>query len=119
MREKKFINFTNHKSEAWEQKQIDAAREYGEIMDIPFPNVDPQCSEQEIKEIGEQCCREILWHNPEAVLCQGEFTLTVEIVQRLKSAGVRVLAACSERVVTEREGIKTSVFRFVRFREYN
>ena len=37
--EKVFVNFTNHPSETWEEKQIEAAHQYGKIVDLPFPNV--------------------------------------------------------------------------------
>ena len=31
-----FINFSNHPSEAWGKAQLNAAMEYGEVIDIPF-----------------------------------------------------------------------------------
>lgn len=98
---------------------MDAARSYGEIVDIPFPNVNPHSSEDDVKKLGKQYCDEILRYQPEAVLCQGEFTLAVDVIRRLEAAGVRVVAACSERVVTEEDGVKKSIFRFVRFRAYS
>ena len=65
----------------------------------------------------------ILMQKPAAVLCQGEFTLAFAVTERLKAAGVVVLAASSDRVIeTEAdengETRKVSVFRFTRFRRY-
>ena len=65
----------------------------------------------------------ILSMEPAAVLCQGEFTYTFAMVERLKALGVPTMAACSERVVEEQldaDGStrKISKFRFVRFRMY-
>lgn len=116
--EKIFINFTNHRSEFWCKKQIDEAEKYGVIIDIPFPDVDPFWSEQEIQKSGEKYYNEIMAYAPAAVLCQGEFTLALNVIKRLQKSGVTVVAACSRRSVSEAAGTKVSVFEFVRFREY-
>ena len=36
-----FINLSNHRSENWGNDQIEAASRFGEIVDLPFPNVEP------------------------------------------------------------------------------
>ena len=113
-----FINFSNHRSDFWCEKQIDAAEKYGMIIDIPFPAVDSCCTEQEIEKAGEKYYKEIMHFDPAAVLCQGEFTLAVNVITRLKKRGVKVVAACSERNVSEIGGSKESMFDFVQFREY-
>jgi hypothetical protein len=55
-------------------------------------------------------------------LCQGEFYLSYAVVDRLKSSGIKVVAACSRREVEEiytaDETKKISRFVFVQFREY-
>lgn len=38
---KVFINCSNHPSERWSREQKQAAEGYGEIVDLPFPEVDP------------------------------------------------------------------------------
>lgn len=57
-----------------------------------------------------------------AVMAQGEFTLTYAVVNRLKSMGITVISAVSERIVMEQvengEVRKTVIFRFAGFREY-
>lgn len=113
-----FINFTNHRSDLWCAKQIDAAEKFGTIIDIPFPDVAPFYTEQEIEKLGEKYYNEIMSFDPAAVLCQGEFTLAVNVITRLKKSGVKVVAACSKRNVSESGGTKVSVFDFVQFREY-
>jgi hypothetical protein len=60
---------------------------------------------------------------PAAVLCQGEYCYTYAVVHRLRDAGITVLAACSERMVEERQEADGSVrrvsrFCFTRFRRY-
>ena len=43
-----FINFSNHPSKAWGKTQLNAAMEYGEVIDIPFPAVNPYSNKEEI-----------------------------------------------------------------------
>ena len=92
-------------------------------MDIKFPAVDSNVSETEILKIADQCTKLILARSPAAVMCQGEFSLTYAVVCRLKKEGIKVLTACSERLVVEGKGAKDEYlkqvrFKFIRFREY-
>ena len=113
-----FINFTNHPSELWGAEEKHAARQYGEIVELPFPAVDPQKDRDYITKLAEECVSRMLLLNPAAVLCQGEFCLVYQVVSRLKEEGITVLSACSERITTEEQGKKVSVFKFRQFREY-
>lgn len=123
MEENILVNFSNHPSERWEDKQRKAAEEYGRIVDIPFPQVPPEASGREVQLLAHDCLREIEALHPSAVMCQGEFTLSYAVVAGLLSKGIPCLAACSERMVREtvdEDGNirKESRFEFVRFREY-
>jgi len=118
-----FINFTNHPSTKWSLNQLNNAKIYGDITDIPFPEVNPDGDEKYILQLTNQYVSEILKYNPNAVLCQGEMTLAFKIANLLISKGIIVLAACSKRIVTEKIGengetIKNAEFHFVRFRKY-
>lgn len=118
-----FINFTNHPSEKWSVQQINASVIYGEIRDIPFPNIRSELTEAEVERLGEEYVLMITDLHPTAVLCQGEFTLCFFIICRLQEKGIRVFSACSERAVSEKvtDGGGTeriSVFHFVKYREY-
>ena len=120
---KNFINHTNHPSNRWSAEQIAAAEVFGEILDLPFPAVNPYATSEEIRELVELNLQKILELEPAAVLCQGEFNYTFEMTARLKSFGVKVLAATSERVSIEEiqpDGSTRQIsnFRFVKFREY-
>lgn len=48
MSEKIFINFSNHPSGRWDVKQKKASEQYGRIVDIPFPMVPAQASQEEV-----------------------------------------------------------------------
>lgn len=120
-----FINLSNHPSDKWGNKQLEEARKFGDIVDIPFPLISAEYDEKEIVKIADEYSERIrsLVDRDGAVMVQGEFTLTFAIVNRLKSNGIKVLSACSERIVTETvdekdEEIKIVKFNFVKFREY-
>lgn len=112
------INFSNHPCARWCTEQIRQAESYGKIVDILFPAVDPQADEAEICRIGREYVQQIMSYCPAAVLCQGEFTLAYFVIGQLKKNHIPVLAACSERKVTEEGNVRKSIFEFVRFREY-
>lgn len=113
-----FINFTNHPSDKWDGKQTTAAEVYGQIIDVPFPAVNPKASEEEIEQLAQQCIEQIMKLQPSCVLCQGEFTLCFQVVNDLKQKGIKVVSACSERNVVEQGEKKIAFFCFVQFREY-
>ena len=119
-----FINFTNHPSNKWSKEQIAAAKEIGDVYDIPFPNVDPEGDEDYIKLVANDYVKRILVNKPSAVLCQGEMTLAFTVASILLAEhGIPVIAACSERIVTEvaeesGEIRKQSYYKFKKFREY-
>ena len=121
--DKVFINHTNHPSAKWSVEQKNAAEKIGKIVDIPFPEVPPNIDSAAVHEMVLNKLQEILELAPTAVLCQGEFNYTVAMAEELKNRGIPVMAATSERVVseiTEADGStkRVSVFNFVRFREY-
>ncbi len=118
-----FVNCSNFKCFRWSEEQREAAKEYGELKEIPFPVVKATTTEEEIIALADKTVGKIMELKPDVVLCQGEFTLSFAIVERLKKAGVTVVTPCSERVVSERKNEdgnveKTVHFEFVGFRKY-
>ena len=118
-----FINFTNHPFAAWSSAQLNAAKAYGEITDIAFPDIRPDITDQEMDALVSRYANQLIRLKPDAVLCQGEYTFAFSIVSILLERNVRVLAACSERVSTETTDESGTVFRksqfvFRRFRDY-
>lgn len=119
----KFINFSNHASSKWNQNQIEEALKWGEIVDVPFPMLKADLTEDEIVNIGDEYVEKILACEPSVVMCQGEFTLTYYVVNQLIKRGITCVSACSERVSVEKmqeDGTvrKESFFNFVGFRKY-
>lgn len=117
-----FVNFSNHPSAGWGVEQREAAEKSGAICDMPFPAVPPKATGTEIEEAAEKIAGEILSLNPDAVLCQGEFTLSYAVIRILRENNIKVVAACSERksedIIENGSTVKKATFSFVGFREY-
>ena len=114
-----FVNFTNHPAATWSDVQLAAAEKYGEIVELPFPVVHSTSSEKDITALADELADKIMAMDPAAVMCQGEFTLAYAVIRRLRSNGIKVVAACSERMVEmNEEGKKVVTFHFEQFREY-
>ena len=82
-----------------------------------------EISEKEVSEMADNMFIRIKDYSPKCVMCQGEFTLTYALVERLLKAGIKTVAACSDRKVIEKklengESQKTVVFDFAGFRDY-
>ena len=118
-----FINHTNHPLAGWSEEQLQAARQYGDIMEVAFPQIEAAWDEAEVDRLARENAGRILALKPSAVLVQGEFTYSYAIIGYLLQSKVDVLAACSERctecfVNEQQETVKRSVYKFVRFRSY-
>ena len=72
------INFTNHPSKDWSEEQLAAAAVYGKVQDLPFPPVPEDWDENNLAALAVDCAEKIAALNPQAVVCQGEFTLTAD-----------------------------------------
>lgn len=117
-----FINYTNHPSETWGEAQLEAARKYGEVVDLPFRSIGGNVDEKSLAEIAAEETGKILEFaagKNATVHIMGEMTLTFAIVGKLKEAGVPCVASTTARqVVDNADGTRTSSFNFVRFRKY-
>lgn len=121
-----FINCSNHPFEKWEESQINAANQFGRIIDIEFPDVPADADEKTVERIADEYTGKIMKALPaekNAVMIQGEFTLTYRLVKSLTGKGILVVSACTERVAVERKDptgkiFKESRYAFVRFRAY-
>ena len=102
----------------WSEKQLAESMRYGDIVDLPFPVVDPKLSKNEVHELAEEYLARINELDPAIVLVQGEMTLTFQLVQMLKDKGIKVVAACTERQTEDYSDGKITVFEFAGYREY-
>ena len=118
-----FLNLTNHPSSLWCGKQLEAARAYGEIIDMPFPVIDEMADETYIEALADEYLQKILELAKDKnviVHLMGELTFTFALLKRLQGYGIPCIASTSKRIVREETaGRKTEViFQFERFRRY-
>ncbi len=120
-----FVNYSNHVSSRWSSAQLEAARAYGDIVDIPFAQVDPSATKAEVDALAEAEVAKIMDATPSIAMVQGEMTLVYNVVRRLQDKGVKCVAACTRRRTDEEvqrlaaAGLtKEGMFEFMGFREY-
>lgn len=117
----RFINFSNHPSCHWGRMQVKAAVQYGVIEDYPFPLVPPEMSAGDVYRLANEYVEQLLkaYGAEITVHVMGEMTFSFMVVTRLKELGIKCVASTTERKVTyDSDGVKQTVFSFVKFREY-
>ena len=95
-----------------------AHHNYGEVVDIPFPHINPEWELSEVAALVEEHLGKIASLQPAAVHIMGEFSFCFLMVNRLKSMGTPAIMSTTSRKVTEENGKKIVQFDFVRFRKY-
>jgi hypothetical protein len=121
------INLTNHPVETWGEEQLEAAsQEFGKVMDLPFPFIDPTAGSTEIADIARQWHQKILSLLQEApvketnaVHVMGELSFCFALVSALVKSGIRCIVSTSQRVSeTLGDNSRKQSFTFERFRNY-
>ena len=119
------LNLTNHPFKNWDEKQIKMAESrFGNIVDIPFPQVDPEADETEINDLANHYsdkCLKILSASKDqnnALHIMGELTFCFSIVNKFQKEGIRCIASTTSRKAVQNGNFRTSEFIFCRFREY-
>jgi hypothetical protein len=115
-----FLNISNHPSDKWTPEQVEAAKSLGGLpSDVKFPHVDPQWSTEEVQNVAKKLVMSLDLVEVAGAMVAGEPLMTLCIVRNLQAIGVRCFSATTERSVVEgKDGVKTSKFNFVRFREW-
>lgn len=119
------INLSNHPSSAWAEKQLKTAeKKFGNVIDIPFPNISPFASSQQVYKKAKTYLNKITSliskskDKNNAVHLMGEFTFAFYLTQMLKQKKIPVVVSTTKRIVEEKDGKKVVTFNFVKFREY-
>lgn len=118
------LNLSNHPSSLWPDNQKSSALEqFGEIIDLPFPAIDPENDTEQVSQLAERYAETVLLRlqgrTVRAVHLMGEMTFTLALTARLQREGVLVVCSTTRRnVIEEKDGKKTTRFEFVRFRAY-
>ena len=119
------FNLSNHSVVNWPDKQLKAAKEqFGNVVDIPFPQIDPLAGEKEIIELAEsylQKCKKLIEESIDetnAVHLMGEFTFVFALAYLLIKNNIVCVVSTTHRNTVEVGNKKISEFKFVRFRKY-
>lgn len=107
----KLINISNHPAETWTNEQKAG---WDIIIDIPFPEVDPNFSTQDIADIATDIINDIMpfIDGDTAVYIAGDYSLSYALVLRLIDK-VRIVVPTTKRII--KDGVR--VFKFVRWRD--
>ena len=117
------INLTNHPSTQWDTPQLAAAQQqFGIVVDLPFPDIDPTGDETYIAELADHYLNQTLTlanGHPAVVHLMGEMTFTIALLKRLQSHHIPCVASTTRRtVLILPDGEKKTKFQFVKFRNY-
>ena len=83
------VNLTNHPSSKWSDEQRKASEIYGDIIDIPFPVIDPVFDDGYFDTIADEYVGKVVELSGDlVVLVQGEYVLTFKLVEMLKKRGI-------------------------------
>lgn len=116
------VNLSNHPHTLWSEKQLRYAEVYGDIVELPFPDIHPLWNEEDIEQLSDEYNERVKAIGSPTQLTvhlMGEMTFCYSLLRKLQQRGIRCIASCARRNVTETpEGVKQVVFEFERFREY-
>ena len=125
-----FINLSNHPSQHWSLQQVDRVHnliDVFSIIDIPFPEIDPDMSTNEVYDLAQEYIDKIndILRHYEVKDCivhiMGEMTFVYEFVYLSKTyyQNICCVASTTRRSAIEgKDGKKVSIFEFVNFRKY-
>jgi len=120
------INLSNHPVSSWSNNQIETAqKQFGKIIDMDFPNVNPNWSEVEIEELSDKYFDDIILilnnskEKTNAVHVMGELNFTFNIVTKLLNNRIICVASTTQRNTKNIGDKKLTEFNFVKFRKYN
>lgn len=119
---KYLLVISNHNPKTWSEAQKEG---WDKIEYYPFPNINPEMSKEEIisthvtdicekigKFYGECDAKKIDGY----INLQGESTVVLYVALVLAGEDVKFIFPTTERIVEEKDGIKTSIFKFVKWR---
>jgi hypothetical protein len=116
------LNLSNHPSTVWSAEQMHAAIEQFErVKDMPFPNIDPHATSEEVEQLAYQYARTLhsqYIHGLTTLHIMGEMTFTYALLKELKNSFDCVASTTERSVLEEADGRKTVQFKFVQFRRY-
>ncbi len=116
------LNLSNHPSSAWSVEQMNATVEqFEQVVDMPFPNIDPHATSEEVEQLAYQYARTLhsqYIHGLTSLHIMGEMTFTYALLKALKNSFDCYASTTERTAFEEADGCKTVQFKFVQFRSY-
>jgi hypothetical protein len=97
-----FYNLSNHPHINWGNAQLEAARKWGGIEDVPFPKVPAQLDEQDILRLARECVKKVKMSANDAIFVAGEYGIVFPIIDELLNQEKTVLSTVSDGKMTYR-----------------
>jgi len=122
-----FINLSNHPIDTWSEAQRQGALELGLGTPVELaggmPLVPPEAGPDDIAKLAEDIVGRAMKQGVRGAFVAGEFTLTYALIQALCRQNIRCFTATTKRqasevVAPDGSVTRSSVFAFVRWREY-
>lgn len=113
----KLINLSNHNSKNWSNAQKEG---FEEIVDIQFPNIDPNMTTLKVEELVDEYVEKIQSTKISNIMLQGEFTFCFLLQNKLRTRCNFYIPTTERKVVESIDvngnTVKTATFEFVRWR---
>ena len=110
-----FYNLSNHPHVNWGNAQLEAARKWGDIEDVPFPEVNAQLDEQDILRAAQECVKKIKMSIDDAIFVAGEYGAAFPIIDELLNQGKTVLSTISDSKIVYRTADNGTSERIIHF----
>jgi len=119
------INLSNHPYSTWDKKEKEIAESlFGKVVDLSFPQIDPLADIKTVallaNDFVEKCINILLQGNNKqnAVHVTGEHCFVFQFVTIAKEKRLTCICSTTPRIVTSKNNIKSSIFKFESFRNY-
>lgn len=118
-----FVNVSNHSSKMWSAEQLAATSKYGEIVDVQFPNIEPQLSSLEVRDIALRYAQNIVKLigdevDGSVIHLAGELSFCISFLSIIAPYGIGVVTSTSNRIVeVDNTGKIIKTFIFEKFRQ--
>lgn len=113
-----FINLSNHPSAKWSLVQANAAKNVShDVVDLPFPNVPPMATDQEVAALAASFVAKVAVHAlPVTVHLMGETSFVAAFIRLAPTEWSLVCSTTERRSIENPDGSKNVSFEFCQFR---
>lgn len=114
------INFSQRNTRLWSEEQLKAAKkEFGEVINLEFPSLRPNMTQEEIQMLAAISVEEIFQLNPKAVHIVEGGSFLVMVVHLLMNLGIPSVESTFEKnIAMSKTGEKEVSYKFIQFRAY-